>query len=52
MSPVPLKKQSMAGTSILKKRGVWSWRAVEPTTERVGEEGVKETEVTMMWGIW
>ncbi len=52
MSPVPLKKQSIAGTSILKRRGERSTRAVEPTTEMVGEDGSKRTEVTMMWAMW
>lgn len=52
MSPVPLKKQSMAGTSILKKRGVCMEVDVEPIMERRGEVGVKETEVMIMCGIW
>ncbi len=51
MSPVPLKKQSMAGTSILKLRGERSVRAVEPTIDMfVGESG-KRTEVTIICGI-
>ncbi len=48
MSPVPLKKQSMAGTSIRKHRGDPSLRAVEPTMERVGEEESKRMDVMMM----
>jgi len=52
MSPVPLKKQSIAGTSILKRRGEPSARAVEPTTERVGEAASKLTDVTTMCGMW
>ena len=53
MSPVPLKKQSIAGTSILKRREERSERAVEPTTEIVSEVGGRRTEVTMMWAtLW
>jgi len=52
MSPVPLKKQSIAGTSILNKRGERSARAVEPTTEMEGEAGSKRTEVTIMCAMW
>ena len=53
MSPVPLKKQSIAGTSILKRRGEPSARAVEPTTEVVvpDVELKGETEVMMMCGM-
>jgi hypothetical protein len=52
MSPVPLKKQSMAGTSMLKQRADRSLRAVEPTMEIVGEEESKRMDVTMRWGMW
>ena len=51
MSPVPLKKQSIAGTSTWKSRGVRSERRVEPTIERVGAEGDKRKDVTMMCGM-
>lgn len=51
ISPVPLKKQSMAGKSILNNRGERSARAVEPTMEMVGDEDEKLTEVMMMWGM-
>lgn len=51
MSPVPEKKQSRAGTSILKRRGEYSEEAVEPKMEMVsGDEG-RRTEVMMMCGI-
>lgn len=50
-SPVPLKTQSMDGTSILNKRGERLARAVEPTMEIVDDEDEKSTEVMMMWGM-
>lgn len=62
ISPVPLKKQSRAGTSTLKSRGEPSERAVDPMIERVLEDGgrvvealeVSEgscTDVMIMWGM-
>ena len=52
MSPVPEKKQSRAGTSILNRRGEYSEDAVEPMMEMVSEDKEKRTEVIMMCGIW
>ena len=51
MSPVPLKKQSIAGTSILKIRGVKEEVEVEPMMDIVVEVGGRRTEVTIMWGM-
>lgn len=48
---MPLKTQSMEGTSILNKRDERSAHAVEPMMEMVGDEDVKLTEVMMMWGM-
>ena len=50
MSPVPLKKQSIAGTSILKIRGENEEVAVEPMIDIVVEVQGSLTEVTIMWG--
>lgn len=53
ISPVPEKKQSIAGIEMLKMRGEVEEVEVEPTTERWGgTPGVgMETEVIIMWGI-
>lgn len=51
MSPVPLKKQSIAGTSILKIRGEKVDVAVEPMMDIVVEVEGRRTEVTIMWGM-
>lgn len=51
-SPVPEKKQSMAGTSILNRRGRYSEETVEPMMEMVsGDEG-RRIDVMMMCGMW
>jgi hypothetical protein len=60
MSPVPLKKQSSAGTSMRKSRGEPSERVVEPMMVSVRGVGVeslggvgsllRSTEVMMTWG--
>ena len=66
MSPVPEKKQSNCGISILNRRGLPSDRIVEPTTARVlertsrllvelsvvedGSRSERCTDVTMMCG--
>lgn len=52
ISPVPEKKQSRAGTSILNRRGEYSEEAVEPMMEMVLEDEGRRTEVIMMCGIW
>lgn len=52
MSPVPEKKQSRAGTSILNRRGKYSEEAVEPMMEMVSEDGGRRIEVMMMCGMW
>ena len=56
ISPVPLKKQSISGTSILNILGVPSARREEPITESVDFEvdssWGKRTEVTIICGIW
>lgn len=52
MSPVPEKKQSMAGTSILNMRGEYSDEAVEPMMEIVSENEGRRIEVMMMCGMW
>ena len=49
---MPEKKQGRLGTSIWKRRGVRSERAEEPMMERVGVEGSRRMEVTIMWGMW
>ena len=49
MSPVPLKKQSIAGTSILKIRGEKEEVAVEPMMDILVEVEGRHTEVTIMW---
>lgn len=51
MSPVPLKKQSIAGTSMLKIRGEKEEVAVEPMMDIVVEVEGRRTEVTIMWGM-
>ena len=54
ISPVPEKKQEMAGTDTEKIRGTKADVAVEPITEivSVGEvEQGKRTDVMIMWGI-
>lgn len=51
MSPVPLKKQSIAGTSILKIREEKEEVAVEPMMDMVLEVEGRRTEVTIMWGM-
>lgn len=51
MSPVPEKKQSRAGTSILNRRGEYSEEAVEPKMEMVSDDEGRRTEVMMMCGI-
>ena len=51
MSPVPLKKQSIAGTSILKIRGEKEEVAVEPMMDILVEVEGRHTEVTIMWGM-
>lgn len=48
---MPLKKQSMAGTSTLKIRGEKSERAVEPMMDMVEGLSGRLMEVTMMWGM-
>ena len=48
---MPLKKQSIAGTSILKIRGEKEEVAVEPMMDIVVEVEGRLTEVTMMWGM-
>jgi hypothetical protein len=60
MSPVPLKKQSRAGTSIRKRRGDPSDCVVEPMTVKKFSGGLgvlpdwdslkSWTEVMMTWG--
>ena len=50
MSPVPLKWQSIAGTSILKSLGELSKRAVDPIIEIVGEAASNRTDVMMICG--
>ena len=44
MSPVPEKKQSIAENEMLKRRGVWSERREDPTTERMGDEAEEPGE--------
>lgn len=51
MSPVPLKKQSIAGTSILKIRGDKEEVAVEPMMDILVDVEGRQTEVTIMWGM-
>lgn len=59
MSPVPLKKQSSAGTSTRKSRGEPSERVVEPITVRLEVVVVvllalsleSWTDVIITWGI-
>ena len=51
MSPVPLKKQSIAGTSILKIRGEKVEVAVEPRIDILVDVEGRWTEVMIMWGI-
>jgi hypothetical protein len=60
MSPVPLKKQSRAGTSMRKRRGEPLERVVDPITVRKFSGGLgvdpdceslkSWTEVMMTWG--
>ena len=51
MSPVPLKKQSIAGTSILKIRGEKEEVAVEPMMDILVDVEGRWTEVMTMWGM-
>ena len=51
ISPVPLKKQSIAGTSILNIRGEKDEVAVEPMMDILVEVEGRHTEVTIMWGM-
>ena len=51
MSPVPLKKQSIAGTSILKIRGEKEEVAVEPMMDILVDVEGRWTEVMIMWGM-
>jgi len=51
MSPVPEKKQSKAGISILKILDDASLRMVEPTTDNFEGLSWRLIDVTMIWGI-